>query len=95
MDEEIIQKTYGKLVAKAWTDANFKAKLLADTKTVFRDHDIEVPDGLEVCIVEDSKKKKYFILPPGPLNVTAREQLGSSTGSVGPAERCHHMYDYD
>ncbi len=95
MDEEIIQKTYGKLVAKAWTDANFKATLLADTKTVFRDHDIEVPDGLEVCIVEDSKKKRYFILPSGPLNVTAHEQLGSGTESAEPVEKCQHMYDYE
>ncbi len=93
MDEEIIQKTYGKLVAKAWTDADFKATLLADTKTVFRDHDIEVPDGLDVCIVENSETKRYFILPAGPLNVTAHEQLGS--GTAEPVERCQSMYDYE
>ncbi len=95
MDEDKIQKTYGKLVAKAWADADFKAKLLTDTKTVFRNHGIEVPDGLEVSIVENSERKRHFILPCGPLNMIAREHLGGGAGSVKPVERCQNMYDYD
>ncbi len=30
MDRDEFQKAYGKLVAKAWADEDFKAKLLAD-----------------------------------------------------------------
>ena len=95
MDEDKIQKNYGKLVAKAWADADFKSKLLTDTKTVFQNHGIEVPDGLEVSIVENSEKKRHFVLPCGPLNLAAREHLGRVSGSAKPAEKCQNMYDYE
>ncbi len=95
MDEEKIQNTYGKLVAKAWADADFKEKLLTDTRTVFRNHGIQIPDDIEVSIVENSERKRHFILPCGPLNFTVREHLGSHSGHLEPAERCQNMYDYD
>jgi len=38
MDREEFQKAYGKVVAKAWADDGFKAKLLADPKTVLKEN---------------------------------------------------------
>ena len=33
---EEAQKNYGKIVAKAWQDAEFKAKLMVDPKSVLK-----------------------------------------------------------
>lgn len=66
MDPKEFQKAYGKLVAKAWSDAEFKAELLADPMKVFKENSMEVPAGIEVRIVENTDKILNFILPPEP-----------------------------
>ncbi len=71
MDKDEFHNTYGKLVAKAWSDDDFKAKLLSDTMSVFKENDILVPRGTEVRMVENTDKLTHFILPPE----TSGEQL--------------------
>jgi len=68
MDKEEFQKAYGKVVAKAWADANFKAKLLADPKTVLKENGVEIPDDVEFRIVENTDKVVHLILPARQLS---------------------------
>jgi hypothetical protein len=63
---EETQKNYGKIVAKAWQDAEFKAKLMADPKSVLKENGVEVPERSEVKIVENTDKLVHFTLPPKP-----------------------------
>ena len=44
--------TYGKIIAKAWRDPSFKAKLLADPQVVLKEAGLAVPAGVTVKIVE-------------------------------------------
>ena len=80
MDPKEFQKAYGKLVAKAWSDAEFKAKLLADPVKVFKENSIEVPAGIDVRIVENTDKIINFILPPEPSDELTDEQLAGAAG---------------
>ena len=36
------RSNYGKIVAKAWSDEEFKAKLMADTKSVLKENGVDV-----------------------------------------------------
>jgi len=82
MDPKEFQKAYGKLVAKAWSDAEFKAKLLADPMKVFKENSMEVPAGIEVRIVENTADIMHFILPPEPSDELTDEQLTGAAGGM-------------
>ncbi len=78
---EEAQKNYGKVVAKAWSDEDFKAKLMADPKSVLKENGVEVPDDIEIKVVENSDKQVHFILPPKPKEgQLSDEELGRVAG---------------
>jgi len=66
VDREQFQKTYGKIVAKAWADEGFKQRLLSDPTTVLKEHGIDIPEGVEFKVVEQSRNLIHLILPPKP-----------------------------
>ena len=83
MGPKEFQKAYGKLVTKAWSDAEFKAELLADPMKVFKENSMEVPEGIEVRIVENTADTLHFILPPEPSDALSDEQLVAAAGGGG------------
>jgi hypothetical protein len=80
MDQDEFQKAYGKLVAKAWSDDDFKAKLLLDPMKVFSENEIAIPEGVEVRMVENTDNITYLILPQEPSNELSLEQLDQVVG---------------
>ena len=66
MNREEFQKAYAKLVARTWSDAGFKQELIADPTAVFEKNGIEVPEGVNIRVVENSEKLTHFILPAKP-----------------------------
>ncbi len=83
MDQNEFQKAYGKLMAKAWSDDDFKAQLLSDPMTVFRENDLTIPEGIEVRMVENTEKITHFILPPEPSDELMDEELAGAAGGAG------------
>ncbi len=63
MNKEQFEKAYGKLVAKAFEEDDFKAKLLADPKKTFKENGIEMPEKMKVNIVENKYDLVNFVLP--------------------------------
>lgn len=63
-------KKWPQLVERAWADEKLKQRLLGNPKAVLREQGIEVPDGVEVRVVEPTDKLLYFMLPPKPKDVT-------------------------
>jgi hypothetical protein len=55
-------KRWGQLVARAWGDEAFKARLLAE-------QGIPVPPGVEVWVHENTATAVHLVLPPGPPRV--------------------------
>ncbi len=92
MDKNESQKAYGKLVAKAWSDDDFKARLLSDPMTVFRENDLTIPEGMEIRMVENTEKITHFILPPEPSDELMDEELDGAAGGANVNLLCSCCY---
>lgn len=91
MDFEVaIQKKYAHIVAKAWNDERFKQRLIADPIGVLREEGIDIPDGVEVRVVENSERVFYLSLPPRPEMSLSEEQLDKVSGGLFDVK---HLWD--
>jgi len=73
-------KRYGQLVARAWGDAAFKARLLAEPAAVLAEHGIPVPPGVEVRVLASTPTLVHLALPPKPTDELSDEQLDQVAG---------------
>jgi len=77
---------YGKIVAKAWRDPAFKAKLLADPQAILKDAGVAVPAGVTVKVVENSASLFHLVLPPKPTGEISDEDLDRVAGGSSGGE---------
>jgi hypothetical protein len=75
---------YGKVVAKAWRDPSFKAKLLADPQAVLKEAGLAVPAGVTVKVVENTATHLHFVLPPKPTGQLSDEALDAVAAGAAP-----------
>ncbi len=80
MTPEEMEKKMGQLVAKAWADEDFKRKLIANPKEIYKEFEIDVPEGIEVKVVENTDKVFHFVLPPKPSDELSDEALDGVSG---------------
>lgn len=79
MTHEEKAKVYGKVIARAWSDEGFKARLMADPVTVLTAEGVEFPAGMTVNVVENSATAYTLVLPPRPVDL-ADEDLDLVSG---------------
>lgn len=79
-DEEVhnlhIWKT---IVARAWTDDDFRQELLADPNRVLAENGFKLPAGVTFRIAEDSDQVRHIILPPKPAPGASVSELGKNS----------------
>ena len=75
---------YGKVVARAWRDPAFKAKLLADPQAVLKEAGMAVPAGVTVKVVENTAMHLHFVLPPKPTDQLSDEALDAVAAGEAP-----------
>jgi len=75
-------KQYGQLIAKAWSDEDFKARLLADPKAAMKEAGIDVPEGVEIEVVESTQEKAYLVIPANPVGELSDEDLDKVAGGA-------------
>ncbi len=86
MNDDQSARAAADLYARALTDADFKAQLMADAASVLRAGGLDVPEGVEVKVVENSSSTIYFVLPdPETLTdeLLASASGGSTVGTAG------------
>lgn len=71
----------GEVVAKAWSDPAYKARLLSDATSVLKEAGIDYGPGIEVKVVENSDSVRYITLPQAPSETElSDEQLDRVSG---------------
>ena len=68
------------LVAQAWSDESLKERLISDPAAVLAEYGIDVPEGIELRVVEDTDEVCHLVLPPSPSGDLLDEELTSSIG---------------
>jgi hypothetical protein len=71
---------YGKLIAKAWRDPSFKARLIADPQGMLRQAGVSIPAGMTVKVVENTRTHFHFVLPAKPPGALSDEELDRASG---------------
>jgi hypothetical protein len=62
------------IIAKAWKDDKFKQELLSNPKAVFsREYGIDIPDNVQINVVEENASTVYLVIPVKPSLDDSRE----------------------
>ena len=66
VSREQMKVTWGKVIANAWEDDAYKARLLDDPRTVLVEAGVDVPAGVTITVSEQSPDQVHLTLPPKP-----------------------------
>ena len=81
--------TVTKAIARCWTDADYKAKLLSDPHAALAEVGVEVPAGNTVKVMENTADTHHLVLPVSPpaAGELSSEELEKIAGGIhsGPA----------
>ena len=55
------------LFAACWKDEALKARLMADPRAVLKEHGLDVPDGIDVKVVENADDCVHITMPAPPV----------------------------
>jgi hypothetical protein len=75
-----------KIIARAWKDPEFKSHLLSNPREVLGSYiGRDIPDIVDVKVVEEDKRTLYIVLPPEPTDEAelSEEQLEAIAGGWG------------
>lgn len=58
------------VIQKAWSDPDFRARLLQDPKAALREtFGVDLPQDIRLNVVEENTKEFYLVIPPHPSAV--------------------------
>ena len=72
------------LFAACWKDEPLKARFMADPKAVLKEHGLDVPDGIDVKVVENADDCVHITLPAPPAgnNDLSDDELSNAAGGT-------------
>ena len=74
------------LFAACWKDEALKARFMADPKAVLKEHGLDVPDGMDVKVVENADDCVHITLPAPPTghkDLSDDELRNAAGGAAG------------
>ena len=81
------------LVSDAWCDADLKKRLMDDPCCVMKERGIDVPDGMDVQVFENTEMTKHYVIPCCPAEEElSEEQLESVAGGFSGHHSGHHSF---
>lgn len=83
MDQDTLDQKMGQLWARCWSDASFKAQLLADPMGVLQAQGLDVPAGLQLVVLEDSPTQVHWVIPARPSQLSDADLEGVAAGYGG------------
>lgn len=89
---ESTDNALAKVLAKAWSDDDFHARLLADGAGTLAAEGVEIPEGARVVVLENTDEVVHLVIPAKPRELTD-EQLDSVAGGFsGGLQFTGHIY---
>ena len=70
------------LFAACWNDEAFKSRFMVDPKAVLKEHGLDVPDGIDVKVMQDDDRTLHIVLPRRPSDDLSDEALEVATGGA-------------
>ena len=72
------------LFTACWKDEALKARFMADPKSVLREHGLDVPDEIDVKVVENADDCVHITLPATPADHgdLSDAELGHAAGGL-------------
>lgn len=90
MEELSREEVEAKIVARAWKDADYKQRLLANPKAAFEEAlGRKLMGSLEINVVEESATRLFVVLPhiPDTSDELSDVELDAVAGGVGSISR--------
>lgn len=81
-DQDQATAAHGKIIARAWRDPAFKAKLLADPHATLKEAGLQVREGVTVKVVENTDNHVHVVLPPKPTGELTDAELDKVAGGI-------------
>ena len=79
----------GQITAKAWSDADFKRRLLSEPEAVLKDFGLSFPPNVKIKVVEDTDTLYHLSLPAKPdAEELSEEHLTAVASGVLSAPTC-------
>jgi hypothetical protein len=75
------------IVTRAWEDPAFKQELLNNPKAVLAEAGVEVPDNVDLKILEETPNNLYLIVPKEAVSETAVEEEKTVDALIARAGR--------
>ena len=69
MKPDEFQKAYAKLVAAAWADESVKQRLIESPKQVLKEYGVEMPEGIDIRVFENSDNIVNLVIPMKPADI--------------------------
>jgi len=63
------------LIAKCWTDTDFKERFIRDPKTLIAEAVLDTPADVEIVVVQDTPRKRHIVLPAPPSGGFSTQDL--------------------
>ncbi|MDE0887959.1 MAG: NHLP leader peptide family RiPP precursor [Phycisphaerales bacterium] len=93
------QKTQlASVFAACWKDDALKARFISDPKAVLSEHGLDVPDGIDVKVVENSDNCVHIMLPAAPSgyhdlsDAELSAAAGGGCGCGGTTNNCGYPH---
>lgn len=73
MQKDDARKKLGKVIARAWTDAEYRKKLHSHPHDALAEAGITVPTSQKIKVLEDSADTLHVVIPARPAQVTDQQ----------------------
>ena len=84
------RKKLAALFAACWKDEALKARFLSEPKAVLAEYGIDMPDGIDVNVVENTDNTVHITMPMAPAgsDELSDEELGNVAGGRSMHRSC-------
>jgi hypothetical protein len=72
------ERLWSQVIARTWSDEDFKERFMIDPRGVLAEHGIELPDDADIKVVQDTDTLRHLVLPAAPTDELTDEDLVGS-----------------